>query len=368
MEIIIQKYGGSSLTDLERILRVAERVEATTRAGHAVVVVVSAMGNTTNELIALARQISGEPDRRELDMLISVGERISMALLAMALRDRGCPARSLTGSQSGIITDETHADARVVEVRPSRVRAHLDAGEVVIVAGFQGVSRSREVTTLGRGGSDTTAVALAAALGARWCELYSDVDGVWSADPRAVPEAVKLDDISLSEALQLARGGARVLFEDAVQFARDRGVSIVAASAMGPGAGTRIEASARAERAAVAGDAGLVRARVVDGAALGGLDAAGLRVRRRAGEVVLLDARNAHGELAVPGLALEGATATVTVVRSGLARRAVVVQGVRDALGELVTGLWGASGDEAWFEVRPDDLDDAVRRAHASVG
>jgi aspartate kinase len=176
-----------------------------------VVVVVSAMGNTTNELLALARRVSPSPGRRELDMLISVGERITMALLSMAVDDLGVPAVSFTGSQSGIITDEHHSAARVVEVRPERILAALQEDKVVIVAGFQGVSRSREVTTLGRGGSDTTAVALAAALRADHCEICSDVDGVFSADPRAVPEARHLDRLSYEEALALFRAGSKVL-------------------------------------------------------------------------------------------------------------------------------------------------------------
>jgi aspartate kinase len=210
MRIVVQKYGGSSVADLDRIRAVADRIAGVRADGTAVCVVVSAMGNTTNELLTLARDIAPTPDRRELDMLISVGERVTMALLAMCLVDRGVPARSLTGSQSGIVTDEAHADARVVEVRADRLRQVLARGEVAIVAGFQGVSREREVTTLGRGGSDTTAVVLAAALGAEHAEICSDVDGVWSADPRIVPDAVKLDTLSLDEALALARGAERV--------------------------------------------------------------------------------------------------------------------------------------------------------------
>ena len=237
MRIVVQKYGGSSVADLERLRGVASRIAATRAEGAAVVAVVSAMGNTTNELIRLARAVTTSPDRRELDMLISTGERISVALLCMALQELGVAARSLTGSQSGIITDEAHADANVVAVRPDRVLQHLNAGEVVVVAGFQGVSRDREVTTLGRGGSDTTAVVLAAALGAAWCEICSDVDGVWTADPRVVPQAEKLDAIGLDAGLALAPGGAKVLFEDAVRYARDHGVEIVASSTFGPGSG-----------------------------------------------------------------------------------------------------------------------------------
>ena len=184
MGVVVQKYGGSSVADVTKLRRVADRVIRTKQAGHDVVVVVSAMGDTTDELLGLAKQVSTSPDRRELDMLLSAGERISMALLSMALRELGGDAISFTGSQSGIITNDRHVDARIVEVRPFRVQDELARGRIVVVAGYQGVSYRREVTTLGRGGSDTTAVALAAALGAEWCEICSDVDGVYSADPR----------------------------------------------------------------------------------------------------------------------------------------------------------------------------------------
>ncbi len=186
MGVVVQKYGGSSVADVTKLRRVADRVIRTKQAGHDVVVVVSAMGDTTDELLGLAKQVSTSPDRRELDMLLSAGERISMALLSMALRELGGDAISFTGSQSGIITNDRHVDARIVEVRPFRVQDELARGRIVVVAGYQGVSYRREVTTLGRGGSDTTAVALAAALGAEWCEICSDVDGVYSADPRVV--------------------------------------------------------------------------------------------------------------------------------------------------------------------------------------
>ena len=189
MPIVVQKYGGSSVADVTRIRQVAERIMRTKAAGYDVAVVVSAMGDTTDELLALARQVSANPDRRELDMLLSAGERISMALLSMAIRELGGDAISFTGSQSGIITNDRHVDARIVEVRPYRVQDELARGRVVVIAGYQGVSYRREVTTLGRGGSDTTAVAMAAALGAEWCEIYSDVDGVYTADPRVVPAA-----------------------------------------------------------------------------------------------------------------------------------------------------------------------------------
>jgi aspartate kinase len=230
--LVVQKYGGSSVADLERLRRVAGLVAARRRAGDEVVVVVSAMGDTTDELLALAKQVSAAPPRRELDMLLSAGERIAMALVAMALHEQGVEAKSFTGSQAGILTDESHASARIVEVRPLRVREELARGRVVIVAGYQGVSREKEVTTLGRGGSDTTAVALAAALGAD-CEIYSDVAGVFTADPRAVPGARRLERLGYREMQELARAGARVLNAQAVEFARARGIAIRARSAFG---------------------------------------------------------------------------------------------------------------------------------------
>ncbi len=240
MSVIVQKFGGSSVADVERIRKVAARVAARRAEGHQLVVVVSAMGDTTDELLSLARRMSADPPRRELDMLLTCGERISMALLSMALHEQGVPAISFTGSQSGIITDDTHAQARIVEVRPVRIREELSKGKVVIVAGYQGVSRNREVTTLGRGGSDTTAVALAAALGAEACEIYSDVDGVFSADPRVVPEARKMQTLDYGTMQELAAAGARVLNAQAVEFARSAGIVIDARSTHGEGTGSRI--------------------------------------------------------------------------------------------------------------------------------
>jgi aspartate kinase len=233
--VVVQKYGGSSVANVDRILEVADRVARTRAAGRDVVVVVSAMGDTTDELLDLARKVSSSPARRELDMLLTAGERISMALLALALNDRGVPAVSFTGSQSGIITNDAHTNARIVEVRPFRVEDELVRGRVVIVAGYQGVSYKKEVTTLGRGGSDTTAVALAAALGAEACEIYSDVAGVFSADPRVVPAARRLAEISYEEMQEMAESGARVLNAQAVEFAKERGIAIYArATAGGP--------------------------------------------------------------------------------------------------------------------------------------
>ena len=234
MPIVVQKYGGSSVADPARLRRVAERVMATRAAGHEVCVVVSAMGDTTDDLLALAKQVSVNPARRELDMLLSAGERISMALLVMALRELGGDAISFTGSQSGIITNDRHSDARIVEVRPYRVQDELARGKIVVVAGYQGVSYKKEVTTLGRGGSDTTAVALAAALGAEWCEICSDVDGVYTADPRVVPSARRIPTLSYEETQEMAEAGAKVLNAQAVEFAKDAGIAIYARLTAGP--------------------------------------------------------------------------------------------------------------------------------------
>jgi len=249
MPVVVQKYGGSSVADAGKIRKVAEKVAARRRSGSELCVVVSAMGDTTDELLALAKQVSATPPRRELDMLLSAGERISMALLSMALQEQGVAAISFTGSQSGIITTDAHSAARILEVRPHRVRAELEAGKVVIVAGYQGVSRGKEVTTLGRGGSDTTAVALAAALGAD-CEIYSDVAGVFTADPRLVPEARRLDELSYEEMQELAQAGAKVLNAQAVEFAREKGIAIHARSTFGPGEETVVRGGSHPERIA----------------------------------------------------------------------------------------------------------------------
>ena len=221
MGLIVQKFGGSSVADAESIKRVAARIAATKRSGQQVVVVVSAMGDTTDELIDLANQVSPIPNGRELDMLLTAGERISMALLAMAISNLGLEARSFTGSQAGIITTSTHGRARVIDVTPGRIQEALAEGAIAIVAGFQGVAQdTKDITTLGRGGSDTTAVALAAALDADVCEIYTDVDGVFSADPRIVPTAKKLKSVTYEEMLELAASGAKVLHLRCVEYAR----------------------------------------------------------------------------------------------------------------------------------------------------
>jgi aspartate kinase len=227
VSLIVQKFGGSSVADAESIKRVAKRIVETRKAGNDVVVAVSAMGDTTDELLDLAHEVTLLPAPRELDMLLTAGERISMALLAMAIRSMGHDARSFTGSQAGMITDAQHGQARIVDVTPGRVRAALDEGSIAIVAGFQGFNRGTgDITTLGRGGSDTTAVALAAALEADTCEIYTDVDGIFTADPRVVPRAKRIARISSEEMLELAAGGAKVLHIRAVEYARRHGVTL----------------------------------------------------------------------------------------------------------------------------------------------
>jgi aspartate kinase len=294
MSVIVQKYGGSSVADVERIRKVAARVAARRADGHQMVVVVSAMGDTTDELLTLAKRMSADPPRRELDMLLTCGERISMALLSMALHEQAVPAISFTGSQSGIITDDAHSQARIVEVRPVRIREELERGKVVIVAGYQGVSRNREVTTLGRGGSDTTAVALAAALGAEACEIYSDVDGIFSADPRVVPEARKLENLDYGTMQELAAAGARVLNAQAVE----------ARSTHGGGTGSRIGPEATPVRA-VASDTEVRVLEVPDArleSVLGQLAAGEVRLRLVAGSrggagrlLVVVPLQDVHG-------------------------------------------------------------------------
>jgi aspartate kinase len=242
--LVVQKYGGSSVADADGIKRVAQRIVATRKAGNSVVVVVSAMGDTTDDLRDLANQVSPLPPGRELDMLLTAGERISMALLAMAIANLGLEGRSFTGSQAGIITDSAHGRARIIDVTPGRISSALDDGAIPIVAGFQGVSQtSKDVTTMGRGASDTTAVALAAALGADFCEIYTDVDGVFTADPRIVPAARRIPQISYEEMLEMAASGAKVLMLRCVEYARRYSIPIHVRSSFSNQEGTWVQGS-----------------------------------------------------------------------------------------------------------------------------
>jgi aspartate kinase len=256
--IVVQKYGGSSLSDAAAIKRVAERIVETKKNGHDVVVAVSAMGDTTDELVDLAEAVSPAPPARELDMLMTAGERISMALVAMAISDLGFTARSFTGSQAGVITDSAHGKAKIIDVTPGRISSALDDGHIVIVAGFQGVSQdTKEITTLGRGGTDTTAVALAAALGAEYCEIYTDVDGVFTADPRIVPTARRLERVSFEEMLEMAACGAKILHLRCVEYGRRYNIPIHVRSSFSQLEGTWVvdpaEEPEKMEQAIIAG-------------------------------------------------------------------------------------------------------------------
>jgi aspartate kinase len=242
--IVVQKYGGSSVADAQGIKRVAQRIVATRKAGHDVCVVVSAMGDSTDEFLDLAEQVSPVPPARELDMLLTAGERISMALLAMAIANLGQTARSFTGSQAGVITDSTHGRAKIIDVTPGRIVQALEAGDIAIVAGFQGVSMdTKDITTLGRGGSDTTAVALAAALDAEVCEIYTDVDGIFTADPRIVPRARRIPRVTYEEMLEMCASGAKILHLRCVEYARRYGIPIHVRSSFSQKTGTWVRDS-----------------------------------------------------------------------------------------------------------------------------
>ncbi len=241
MALIVQKYGGSSVADVDKLKKIASIISAVKKQGIDVVVVVSAMGKTTNQLIEMAKSISADPPRREIDMLLSTGERTSMALLCIALHEEGIESISLTGSQAGIITNDRHNDARVIEVRPIRVLDELDKGKVVVIGGFQGVSYNRDITTLGRGGSDTSAVALAAALNAERCEIYSDIDGVYTTDPNIVKGAKHLPEISYQQVQEMAEAGAKVLNAQAVQFAKEEKIALYARNTFNSGKETIIK-------------------------------------------------------------------------------------------------------------------------------
>ena len=369
MGVIVQKYGGSSVAGVEKIQRVAERVAQTRASGKQVVVVVSAMGDTTDELLQLGHKISGgNPHRRELDMLLTAGERISMALLGLALHARGVEAVSFTGSQSGIITDGAHTNARILEVRPVRILQELERGRVVIVAGYQGVSREKEITTLGRGGSDTTAVALAAALDAEVWEICSDVDGVYTADPRIVEGARRLAELSHEEMQELALAGAKVLNAQAVEFARDRGITIHALSTFAPGPGTKVSKSAVRELrlAGVALDAEIL---VVSGASLAALQKHGAWPREAWDDRCIVSLENVHGLSALlddlrGSAEVTQGLAQVSVVGTGIGASKEPLDRALAALGLAPQGVLVAPLRIA-FLVPREAAKDCVRRLHA---
>ncbi|MEQ8459943.1 MAG: aspartate kinase [Sandaracinaceae bacterium] len=378
MTVVVQKFGGSSVADVPKLQRVAQRVAATRAAGEDVVVVVSAMGKTTDELLGLAHQIDADPPRRELDMLLTTGERVSMALLSMAIQKLGQDAISFTGSQSGIITNDRHFDARIIEVRPFRIEDELARGKVVIVAGYQGMSYRREITTLGRGGSDTTAVALAAALGAERAEIYSDVDGVYSADPRVVPDAQHLPELSYEQMQEMSEAGAKVLNSTAVEFARRARIAIHARSTFAEGRESIVRDGAAGGGVAVVGRKDLFRVHLAGGAAaLGrGLDLAEeLGASVRASSVEGDDARlllscpgDASARYEALGARVERGLGAVSLISGALGERPSALRAALDVLTRA--GLSPDSVQTAplrWSALLPaEQVDDAVRALHAA--
>lgn len=343
--IVIQKYGGSSVATIAKIEAIAQRVVAKHEAGFGVVVVVSAMGNTTDNLLKLAAEITDVPPARELDMLLSTGERTTMALLSIAIQKYGAQSISFTGSQSGIITTDSHANARIISVRPYRIQDELERGKIVIVAGFQGTSYKNEITTLGRGGSDMTAIALAGALNAVACEIYSDVDGVYTADPKIVLDARKLDELSSSEVLELAQHGAKVLHDDAVIYAQRHQIALYAKKSLSDDGGTYIRPDGwpafALERSRIAPIAVVSAKRVAFVRCAGGLPewltrAEGVKVLHasfgEAGMSALIDVWNCNhlaqveADVAAQGGAWRGDVKNVTIVGIDIGRMPVWIE------------------------------------------
>src|SRR4249920_2838645 len=339
MPIVVQKYGGTSVGDTDRIRGVADRIVRAREQGQDVVVVVSAMGETTDDLLEKASDITPVPEPRELDMLLTAGERIAMSLLAIAVNARGCRAASYTGSQAGIITDTQHGKARIVEIRPTRIKESLDAGNVVILAGFQGLSTDYDITTLGRGGSDTTAVAMAAALGAEVCEIYTDVDGVFTADPRTHPEARKIDRISYEEMLELAAAGARVLQLRCVEYARRHGVRIHVRNSLGEQPGTWVDEEADEDEE---GSARMLESALIRGVALDveeakvTLDEVPDRPGIAAAIFKAVAAEGIHVDMIVQNVSHDGRTdLSFTIPRADLHRLDAVLEGIVTDVGAL---------------------------------
>ncbi len=329
MALIVQKYGGSSVAGTEKIKRVAQRVAQAKDKGDQVVVVVSAMGGTTDELIGLAHQVSKHPDRRELDLLLSTGEIVSSALLAMVLRNMGYQAISLTGAQAGIMTDSTYSRARILKVEAKRVARELEKGNIVIVAGFQGITEEMDVTTLGRGGSDTTAVALAASLGAEVCQIYTDVEGIYTADPRLVPEAQKLAEIGYEEMLELASYGAKVMHPRAVELGELFDIPILVASSFTDDPGTLIHGGVsmevRNKVRSIAHDLDMAKITVVGVPDRPGISAAIFQPLAKAGISIDTIVQNAS---------IENITdLTFTVSKSDLTRAMKVVEPIAKSIG-----------------------------------
>ncbi len=390
MPILVQKYGGSSVADIDKIKAIALKLKARREQGYDLVVIVSAMAGTTDALLDLARRVTPTPQKRELDMLLTTGERTTMALLSMALNDLGIPAISFTGSQSGIITSDSHVNARIIEVRPYRVRDELERGKIVIIAGFQGVSYRREVTTLGRGGSDTTAVAMAAALGAESCEIYSDVDGVFTGDPRVVPQAKKLREIDYEEMQELSECGARVLNAQAVEFARLAQIPIDALSTFESGSGTRVTRLAEGTRhlAGVSGQKNLVRLALTPAPAdkvsalldlLIARDIAPIDLGQRSDRLSLLvslDNVHAFGALEEEMRSLLGSALTVerevgrvSAVGQGIGSQTRLIAEALQALARehIAVDSLHAEKHRVSFTVATQDIDRAVRAVHESL-
>ena len=405
MSLIVQKFGGSSVADAESIKRVARRIVATKAEGHDVVVAVSAMGDTTDELIELAHSVTENPDPREMDMLLTTGERISMALLAMAIKSLGVDARSYTGSQAGMMTDSQHGAARIVDVSPDRLREALDEGAIAIVAGFQGFNRdSKDITTLGRGGSDTTAVALAAALNADVCEIYTDVDGVFTADPRIVPKAHKVDIVTFEEMLELAAAGAKVLHIRAVEYARRHGVTLHVRSSFADKEGTVVVAT-RGDKmeepiiTGVAGDLSEGKITVVGvpdvpgkaaeiftivagtganidmivqnvSAAVSGLTDISFTLPKTDGDKTLAALRHAQSTVGFADLAYDENIGKLSVVGGGMRTNAGVSAQLFTALFEAGINMDMISTSEIRISVitRGEDLNRAVAAVHTAFG
>ena len=408
MGLIVQKYGGSSVADAAGMKRVAARIVATKRAGHDVVVVVSAMGDTTDELIDLAKQITPMPTGRELDMLLTSGERISMALLAMAIGNLGAEARSFTGSQAGVITDSAHGRARIIDVTPGRIVDALKEGAIAIVAGFQGISQdTKDVTTLGRGGSDTTAVALAAALEADVCEIYTDVDGVFSADPRIVPSARKLKSITYDEMLEMAASGAKVLHLRCVEYARRFDLPIHVRSSFSSNEGTwvvkdRPEGDSDMEQAIISGiahdrseakvtivgvpDRTGVAARIFQAiadvdinidmivqnvsAAATGLTDISFTLPKSEGQNAIAVLQKIQGEVGFASIQYDDQVGKISLIGAGMRSHPGVTAAFFAAMADAGVNIEMIATSEIRISIicREGDLDKAVRSAHTAFG
>ncbi|AKL67135.1 aspartate kinase [Streptomyces goshikiensis] len=408
MGLVVQKYGGSSVADAEGIKRVAKRIVDAKKNGHQVVVVVSAMGDTTDELIDLAEQVSPMPAGREFDMLLTAGERISMALLAMAIKNLGHEAQSFTGSQAGVITDSVHNKARIIDVTPGRIRTALDGGNIAIVAGFQGVSAdSKDITTLGRGGSDTTAVALAAALDAEVCEIYTDVDGVFTADPRVVKKARKMDWISSEDMLELAASGSKVLLHRCVEYARRYNIPIHVRSSFSGLPGTWVsnenpQGDAQVEHAIISGvahdvseakitvvgvpdkpgEAAAIFRAIADAeinidmivqnvsAASTGLTDISFTLPKSEGHKAIEALEKAKGKIGFDSLRYDDQIGKISLVGAGMKTNPGVTASFFQALSDAGVNIELISTSEIRISVvtRQDDVNEAVRAVHTAFG